>query len=36
MLQIRECAPTLSPSIVFTFGLAIESLQELEGGSNKV
>jgi hypothetical protein len=33
VLQAKECAPTLSPFIVFTFGLAIESIKELRGAS---
>jgi len=33
VLQARERAPIPSPSIVFTFGLAIESIKELEGES---
>jgi hypothetical protein len=30
MLQVRERAPTPSPSNVFTFGLAIRSIRSLE------
>jgi hypothetical protein len=33
MLQARECPPTHSPSVIFTFGLAIESNEELGGAS---
>jgi hypothetical protein len=29
VLQIKERTPTLSPSDVFTFGLAVESIKEL-------
>jgi hypothetical protein len=36
VLQIKECAPILSPSIVFTFGLTIESIKELGGASCKL
>jgi hypothetical protein len=35
MLRAKECASTPSPSIVFTFGLAIESIKEFGGASNK-
>jgi hypothetical protein len=31
MLRAKECALTPSPSIVFTIGLAIESIKELGG-----
>jgi len=31
MLRARECAPTPSPSIVFTLGLVIESIKKFEG-----
>jgi hypothetical protein len=31
VLQTKEHAPTPSPSIVFTFGLAVESIKELGG-----
>jgi len=31
VLQARECAPTPSPSIVFTLGLVVESIKEFEG-----
>ncbi len=34
MLRAREHAPTFSPSIVFTFGLKVESIKELGGVSN--
>jgi hypothetical protein len=33
MLRAKECAPTLSPFDVFTFGFTIESIKELEGAS---
>jgi hypothetical protein len=33
VLQVRERAPTPSPSIVFTFGFIIESIKELGGAS---
>jgi len=33
MLQAKECSPIHSPSIIFTFGLEIESNKELEGAS---
>jgi hypothetical protein len=33
MLQAKECAPTLSPFVVFTFRLAVESINELRGAS---
>jgi hypothetical protein len=33
MLQVRGCAPTPSPSNVFTFGLTIDSIKELGGAS---
>jgi hypothetical protein len=33
MLRAKERAPTPSPSNVFTFGLAIESIEELGGAS---
>ncbi len=33
VLQAKECASTLSPSIVFTFGITIESMKELGGAS---
>jgi hypothetical protein len=36
MLQARECAPTPSLSIVFTFGLPIESIKELGGASLEI
>jgi hypothetical protein len=29
VLQAKERAPTFSPSIVFTFGLVVESIKEL-------
>ncbi len=34
MLRNRECAPTPSTSIVFTFGFTIESIKKLRGASN--
>jgi hypothetical protein len=33
MLQAMEHTPTLSSSVVFTFGLTIESIKELGGAS---
>jgi hypothetical protein len=33
MLRAKERAPILSPSIVFTFGLVVESIQEFQGAS---
>jgi hypothetical protein len=33
MLQAKERAPTPSPFVVFTFGLIVESIKELEGAS---
>jgi hypothetical protein len=36
VLRTRECAPTLSPSIVLTFRLAVESIKELEGVSTHI
>jgi hypothetical protein len=33
MLRVKECTPTLYPSIVFTFGLIIESIKEFGGVS---
>ncbi len=33
VLRVRELASTLSPSIVFTFGLAVKSIKELGGAS---
>ncbi len=33
VLRTRECAPTPSPFVVFTFGLIIESIKELRGAS---
>jgi hypothetical protein len=33
MMRARERAPTPSPSVVFTFGLTIESIKKLEGVS---
>jgi hypothetical protein len=32
-MQTKERAPIPSPSDVFTFGLAVESIKELEGAS---
>jgi hypothetical protein len=34
VLRAKECAPTHSFSVVFTFGLTIESIKELGGASN--
>jgi hypothetical protein len=31
VLRVRECAPTPSLSIVFTFGFIVESIKEFEG-----
>jgi hypothetical protein len=36
MLQVKECAQTPSPSIVFIFGLVVESIKELGGVSSLV
>jgi hypothetical protein len=33
MLLIKEHTLTLSPSVVFTFGLTVESIKELGGAS---
>jgi hypothetical protein len=33
MLQAKERAPTPFPSVVFTFGLIVESIKELGGAS---
>jgi hypothetical protein len=33
VLWARERTPTLTPSIVFTFGLAVESIKEFRGAS---
>jgi hypothetical protein len=33
VLQARERAPTLSPSTIFIFGLAVESIKEVGGAS---
>jgi len=33
VLRANEHAPTPSPSIVFTFGLVVESIKELGGAS---
>jgi hypothetical protein len=33
VLQTRECALTPSPFVVFTFGLVVESIEELGGAS---
>jgi hypothetical protein len=35
VLRARECAPTPFLSVVFTFGLAIESIKELRGASSR-
>jgi len=29
VLQAKECTPTLSPSVLFTFGFVVESIEEL-------
>jgi hypothetical protein len=34
VLQAEEHAPTFSLSVVFTFGLVVESIKELEGASS--
>jgi hypothetical protein len=36
MLQAKECAQTFFPSIVFAFGIAVESIKELKGASFQV
>jgi hypothetical protein len=33
MMQAKECAPTPYPSIVFTFGFAVEFIKEFRGAS---
>jgi hypothetical protein len=33
VLQAKECAPTLSLFVVFTFGLIVESIKEFGGAS---
>jgi hypothetical protein len=33
MLRAKKYAPIPSPSIIFTFGLVVESIKELEGVS---
>jgi hypothetical protein len=33
VLQARECAPTLCPSVVFTFRFIVESIKEFGGAS---
>jgi hypothetical protein len=33
VLWAKECASTLSPFVVFTFGLVVESIKELGGAS---
>jgi hypothetical protein len=33
MLQAKEHTPTPSPSVVFTFGIIVESIKELGGAS---
>jgi hypothetical protein len=35
VLQTRACTPTLYPSIVFTFGLTIESIKKFGGALEK-
>jgi hypothetical protein len=32
-VRAKECAPTPSPSVVFTFGFVVESSKELGGAS---
>jgi hypothetical protein len=34
VLRVKELAPTPSPSVVFTFGLVVESIKELGGASD--
>jgi len=34
MLRAKECAPTLYPSAIFTFGFAIESIKEFGSASH--
>jgi hypothetical protein len=36
VLRAKERAPTPSPSIVFTFGLAVKSIKELGGASTSI
>jgi hypothetical protein len=36
MLRAREHAPIPSPSVVFIFGLTVESIKELRGASFRV
>jgi hypothetical protein len=33
MLQVKECTPTPSPFIIFTFGLVVESIKGFRGVS---
>jgi hypothetical protein len=33
VLRIKECTPTSYPSVVFTFGLIVESIKEFGGAS---
>jgi hypothetical protein len=33
VLRTKECTPTHFPSVVFTFGLAVESIKEFRGAS---
>jgi hypothetical protein len=35
VLRATERAPTLSPSVVFTFGIVVEFIKELGGASQK-
>jgi hypothetical protein len=36
VLRARELAPTPFPFVVFIFGLTVESIKELRGGSSDV
>jgi len=36
VLRLKECAPTPSPFIVFTFGLIVESIKELGSASKRM
>ncbi len=36
MLQAKEHTPTFYPSIVFTFGLVVESIKEFGGASQYI
>jgi hypothetical protein len=33
VLQVRECTPTPSPFIIFTFGLVVDFIKEFIGAS---